>query len=239
MRRAEEESRRQSEEEEIKKELKRIAEEEEKRRVEEETRRAEEESRRKSEEEKKKRAEEEKIRAEEEETKRSQEDEKKTTEEAKNQFVEEESILSREFSLESEEEENENIGEDLSQDITHKEEINRKTNDTSKISIGFGVQYDTSWGQNLVLVGSSPSLGNWDPAHGQRMTWLSGNYWKSEVEFAESSLIEYKYVVVLVDVDRFVDIQRWEERNNRFCDLTQIIDSNQTNHPEFWNSWNF
>jgi len=71
------------------------------------------------------------------------------------------------------------------------------------------------------------------------MTWLSGNYWKSEVEFAESSLIEYKYVVVLVDVDRFVDIQRWEERNNRFCDLTQIIDSNQTNHPEFWNSWNF
>jgi len=157
---------------------------------------------------------------------------------------EEESILTRELSLEETGQRGivgqlidfvEQVVDDVDEVVEQVSEFITG----EKISIRFGIHYDTYWGQNIVLVGSSPNLGKWNPSRGQRMTWMPGNYWELEVEFTETGVIEYKYVVVLVDGDRFVEIERWEERNNRRSDLTKMLDSNSTKHAEFWNSWNF
>jgi len=138
----------------------------------------------------------------------------------------------------------------VSEDVTgkeEKEEARRKTqekeeqtkNKRSNVSIHFELQYNTYWGQNLVLVGSSPTLGNWNVARGQRMRWLPGNYWELDVELNsmfEYKMFEYKYVVVLIDVDTLIDVQRWEERNNRYFDLTRF-DSNELTirKTQLWN----
>ena len=39
-------------------------------------------------------------------------------------------------------------------------------------------RYETSPGQYLVVVGSTPQLGAWDPARGVRMHWLAGHLWQ-------------------------------------------------------------
>jgi len=109
-------------------------------------------------------------------------------------------------------------------------------NKSSTLSLRFGLQYHTYWGQNLLLVGSSPTLGNWNVSGGHIMRWLPGNYWELDVEFPELSVFEYKYVVVLLDGDRFVDVQRWEERNNRYFDLTSFESKELTKlKTQLWN----
>jgi len=111
------------------------------------------------------------------------------------------------------------------------EQEREQERENKKSTISFLLQYDTQWGENLVLVGSSPTFGDWNATRGQRMKWLPGNYWELTVKLIEPRF-EYKYVVVLLDGVRFVDVQHWEERNNRHCDLTGI---KHETRREVWN----
>jgi len=98
--------------------------------------------------------------------------------------------------------------------------------------VKFVIQYDTYFGQNLYLVGSTPNIGSWDLYQGKRMKCLPGNYWEIEIELNEQTVFEYKFVVVLLDGDLIVDVQRWEERENRKFDLTRFQASQKL--TEFW-----
>lgn len=55
------------------------------------------------------------------------------------------------------------------------------------------MQLQTKPGQNVVLVGSHPSLGSWSVDDALPMTWSDGHVWKASIELPPDSMdLEYK-----------------------------------------------
>jgi len=87
---------------------------------------------------------------------------------------------------------------------------------TGTCSVTFKVEAETSFGEQLCIVGGDPSLGNWDPKHALPLTTTSQDYpcWSSQpvsLSIPEEGSLEYKYVCKETDGN-----VRWEvEGENR------------------------
>lgn len=62
--------------------------------------------------------------------------------------------------------------------------------------INFFIQYNTQFGDKILVTGGHEMLGNWDPAKGLELEWNPGNIWNSTIHVGEGQLfdLEYKYV---------------------------------------------
>uniref|UniRef100_A0A061SEP4 Neopullulanase n=1 Tax=Tetraselmis sp. GSL018 TaxID=582737 RepID=A0A061SEP4_9CHLO len=63
------------------------------------------------------------------------------------------------------------------------------------VHVKFSIHRDMEFGQNLVLVGNHPILGEWNVNEGVPLDWVEGNRWEVEMVLPQFELIEYKYVV--------------------------------------------
>jgi len=72
----------------------------------------------------------------------------------------------------------------------------------SRVYLTFEVEVETRWGDSVVLVGSTPQLGSWDPHKGLPMTTTAESYpiWrlgpKEQTEVATECSFEYKIVIL-------------------------------------------
>eukprot|EP00913_Durusdinium_trenchii_P001704 g1576.t1 len=58
------------------------------------------------------------------------------------------------------------------------------------------VHFETSFGQELYLVGSVDELGLWDCRRAVHMAWTAGNVWTAKVSIpADRNVVEYKYLI--------------------------------------------
>lgn len=69
------------------------------------------------------------------------------------------------------------------------------------LSVSFAADVETSWGDCVVLVGNTASLGSWQAEHGVRLATNANSYptWTAQVALsctAEQSTIEYKLVIL-------------------------------------------
>lgn len=85
---------------------------------------------------------------------------------------------------------------------------------TGNVTVSFEAAYTTTYGQNILLVGSIPELGNWDPADAIVMT---GHYnykawptFTAEVEIPAGTDFEYKYIF-----QNTTGAETWEAGDNR------------------------
>ena len=85
----------------------------------------------------------------------------------------------------------------------------------------FFVRYETSFGQSIIIVGSSEELGAWDLFKGVQMKWSPGHLWTAKI-LIRNIPAEYKYVC-------FSDQESvWERGKNR-----KILKKNE----EFFDYW--
>eukprot|EP00873_Tetraselmis_striata_P008001 jgi/Tetstr1/428265/TSEL_018304.t1 len=61
--------------------------------------------------------------------------------------------------------------------------------------VRFVIEREMEWGQNVVLVGGHPVLGDWNTNEGVPLDWVGGIRWEVEMEIPHFELIEYKFVV--------------------------------------------
>ncbi|MDR1632579.1 MAG: 4-alpha-glucanotransferase [Dysgonamonadaceae bacterium] len=62
------------------------------------------------------------------------------------------------------------------------------------MKITFNIQYDTTWGQTLHVVGSLPELGAWNNAYAKEMHYTEAGNWSVEIELPDAPVdFEYKY----------------------------------------------
>lgn len=52
-----------------------------------------------------------------------------------------------------------------------------------------------NFGQELVLVGSTDSLGGWELARAPHMTWNEGDLWTATIELPAGTHVEYKFAL--------------------------------------------
>lgn len=55
--------------------------------------------------------------------------------------------------------------------------------DDAYVKVSFSVPYRCEFGQNLSLVGSVSSLGEWDLQSCTDMSWSDGDIWRADLEF--------------------------------------------------------
>lgn len=92
-------------------------------------------------------------------------------------------------------------------------------------SIRFAVHYGTQPNQNLVLVGGSHLLGDWDLKRGLRLGHLGSGQWMLEVILPNAfnaEELEYKYVLV----DDHHDVTFWEAGPNRVLSIKHSVVQN-------------
>jgi len=51
-----------------------------------------------------------------------------------------------------------------------------------KVRLTFRIPYRTAFGQDVAMVGSTDTLGNWDPQRGVGMQWSEGDVWYVDLE---------------------------------------------------------
>jgi len=227
--------------------------EEQRAREEEELRAREEEEQRAREEEEQRAREEEEQRAREEEEQRAKEEaEQSKTQEEEEQEQEEQQQEQQQ--QEQEEEQAKDEEEEEEKNISDSRESIQEPQRDSRLSVPlhflsrelqpyqqrfkFGLHYNTSFGENLFIIGSIPELGLWNTTRAVRMAWLPGNYWDIDVFIRSSRRFEYKYLVQWVEgVYRVIG---WEERENSLHLDTRSVGAIQPHHPvSLWRHWNY
>jgi 4-alpha-glucanotransferase len=64
------------------------------------------------------------------------------------------------------------------------------------MQISFHVNYRTSWGQRLCVLGSIPELGSWDPAFAADMRYEGEGDWRLDISMSQpAEAISYRYMV--------------------------------------------
>lgn len=106
------------------------------------------------------------------------------------------------------------------------------------VPTSFEVRADTRFGDSLLVVGSSPALGSWEPENGLRMSTSASLYpvWRCDPLLLNEDGLEFKFVIRRSDGSF-----EWEERGNRRLALrgaeeTQVIaewngDDAPSTHP--------
>jgi hypothetical protein len=92
---------------------------------------------------------------------------------------------------------------------------NKKSTVGGVATTTFSVPYQTSFGEQIVVVGNVEALGEWDPTKAAVMRWTDGHIWVTTVDLelppaASGKTLEYKYV--LMSHGR---MKCWEECENR------------------------
>jgi len=59
----------------------------------------------------------------------------------------------------------------------------------------FRINYHTRWGEQLCMVGSDPSIGNWHVENAFPMYYNGDGDWEANINFDEPVELEYKYIV--------------------------------------------
>ena len=85
--------------------------------------------------------------------------------------------------------------------------INEHT--SNSYTVTFSIKYETKFGQNVFLMGSTPELGSWkNPV--AKLKWTEGHVWKLAITFPPNiNWFEYKFVIE--EKGNFI----WEKGHNR------------------------
>lgn len=84
------------------------------------------------------------------------------------------------------------------------------------VKVKFCLKFEVQYGQLIRVIGSHPSLGNWQLQSAPTMQWSPGHKWECLLEFPAGSVIEYKYVVTHHGSS---DNQNWQSGSNAVLGL--------------------
>lgn len=88
--------------------------------------------------------------------------------------------------------------------------VSRRGGVACKAVVKFSLQKKVEFGDRICVVGSAPSLGEWNVDAGRELSWNDGDIWTCEVELPEEEQVEFKIVTV-----RGGGHQEWEDGENR------------------------
>ncbi|CAM6114987.1 unnamed protein product [Calypogeia fissa] len=103
-----------------------------------------------------------------------------------------------------------------------------------RINVRFRVPYYTQWGQNLMLSGSDPLLGNWTLSQGQ---WMTPHHegdslvWQAQISVPDHFETHYKYCLA----DENKNLLKWESGGRRFLALPEgLADGSTVDVHDLW-----
>jgi len=101
------------------------------------------------------------------------------------------------------------------------------------VELTFHLPFQTSYGENLYIVGNLPLFGNWDPRRARRMAYRHPSSWYLHLELRDQekdSVLKYKYCI-LNDKEADGGIPRWEPGEEHKVELPK---NGKLDFPDVW-----
>ena len=88
----------------------------------------------------------------------------------------------------------------------------------------FSINYNTFYGEEVCILGSSPKLGIWKLSGALHLKWNKGNVWKGEINIEVDDLQDFEFKFVIVEKGK---IKYWESGDNNIVNFTGLINAFQ------------
>ena len=85
--------------------------------------------------------------------------------------------------------------------------------------VTFEIVYPTVFGEEIGILGSGNSLGNWNQDKVIKLKWNKGNIWKGSISINEDNLYDFEFKFVLLFNDK---IKKWESGANNIVNFNKI-----------------
>ena len=83
----------------------------------------------------------------------------------------------------------------------------------------FDIVYPTVFGEEIGILGSGQSLGNWKQDKVIKLKWNKGNIWKGSIPINEYNLSDFEFKFVLLSNNK---IKQWESGGNNIVNFNNI-----------------
>ena len=104
------------------------------------------------------------------------------------------------------------------------------------IKIIFSIHYNSTFGEEVYILGSSPKLGMWKLGGALLLKWNQGNLWKGEINIEVDDLQDFEFKFVIVEKGK---IKYWESGDNNVVNFTGLINQFQFNRYGRYNKYEY
>jgi len=103
----------------------------------------------------------------------------------------------------------------------------QKINNEIKINkIAFSIKYNSIYGEEVVILGSTAKFGNWNLNKGFHLEWNEGNIWTGEMFFENGDIQNFEFKFVVVEKEK---IKYWESGENNIFNHEELINNIRKN----------
>ncbi len=102
--------------------------------------------------------------------------------------------------------------------------------------VTFEIVYPTVFGEEIGVLGSGNSLGNWNQDRVIKLKWNKGNIWKGSISINEYNLTDFEFKFVLLFNNK---IKQWESGANNIVNFNNIYQEVIKNRNGRFNKYNY
>jgi hypothetical protein len=100
----------------------------------------------------------------------------------------------------------------------------------------FSIIYNTIYGEEVCVLGSSAKLGMWKYEGALHLGWNEGNLWKGEINIGVEDLQDFEFKFIIVEKGK---IKYWESGNNNIVNFTGLINEFQFKQKGKYNKYEY
>jgi len=100
----------------------------------------------------------------------------------------------------------------------------------------FSIDYNSLFGEEVGILGSSPKLGQWRLSEALLLKWNFGNMWTGEINVEVEDLQDFEFKFVIIENNK---IKYWESGNNNIVNFTGLINEFQFNKIGRYNKYEY
>ena len=117
--------------------------------------------------------------------------------------------------------------------------INSKNNLFSSYTlkkINFVINYISSFGEEVGILGSIPLLGNWDKNRILKLKWNEGHIWKGGIYANNETIKSFEFKFIILQENK---IKRWEPGENNVFNYNILFNQIKNKRRGFYNKYNY
>jgi len=88
--------------------------------------------------------------------------------------------------------------------------------------IKFSIKYNTCYGEELAILGSTSNLGFWKLSEGLKLKWNEGNVWTGEININNKDFKNFEFKFVVVENN---NIKLWQNGENNVFNYDELINN--------------
>jgi hypothetical protein len=102
--------------------------------------------------------------------------------------------------------------------------------------INFVINYVTSYGEEVGVIGSIPLLGNWDENKAIKLKWYNGHIWKGGIYVSSDYFRDFEFKFVILQDNK---VKKWEPGDNNVFNYNIMVNQIKNRRNGFYNKYNY